>query len=542
MGFDTRTDGTIVALSLLAVVGLLVVGATPAAAQSNATADDGPPEFDFDIDDGANFGFGGDDSTGFTPDFDFGNISTGSPFDFSGIGGDVETPDFGGIGDVGNAPDFSGIGDVGNAPDFGGIGNGDGASDDGGDGQNGGDGASPADFQVSNLNAPAEATVGDTITVSATVENVGGQQATQSVAFGIDTDGDGQLEEITAKDTTLAAGASTTVTFEVDTGSLAAGTYTHGVSTANDTATAQITLSEADTTGTITGTVVNVSSGRGIGGATISAGGTSTTTTADGSYTLTLPAGEYTVEASAEGYNTSSQTVTVTAGETVTATFNLQPNETGTGTPQYQSFTAWVEDGYLQVGKKDKRTALPECPNGEPAPGTDKCVRFTADFDPKTGDYSVAPENFHFPPVQFRTDALQGNISANNTATDTITGHIDIESGTGSFQAPIFSQLSSVRLPGTFSDKCGLTVNVSGTTGRSGNLTGEPGALQPNGTARTTLVDGEFTVPKAQNCGYLQGAVNNDVGLPAGSGENELVMELYIEFYEKPVEEVTSGN
>nr|WP_284731859.1 CARDB domain-containing protein [Halorientalis regularis] len=102
--------------------------------------------------------------------------------------------------------------------------------------------ATPANFAVSNLQAPSEATVGDTITVSADVENTGDQQGTQTVAFGVDTDSDGSLETLASQDETLASGASTTVTFDVDTSALSAGTYTHGVSTANDTATAQITL------------------------------------------------------------------------------------------------------------------------------------------------------------------------------------------------------------------------------------------------------------------------------------------------------------
>ncbi|WP_424016637.1 CARDB domain-containing protein [Halorientalis pallida] len=102
--------------------------------------------------------------------------------------------------------------------------------------------ADPANFQVSNLQAPSDATVGDTITVSADVQNTGDQQGTQTVAFGVDTNDDGALETLASQDETLASGASTTVTFDVNTSALSAGTYTHGVSTANDTATAEITL------------------------------------------------------------------------------------------------------------------------------------------------------------------------------------------------------------------------------------------------------------------------------------------------------------
>ncbi|WP_170845296.1 CARDB domain-containing protein [Halorientalis persicus] len=382
-------------------------------------------------------------------------------------------------------------------------------------------------FQVSNLDAPAEATVGDTISVSADVENVGDGDDTQSVAFGIDTDDDGELEEITAQDETLASGASTTVTFDVDTSDLAAGTYTHGVSTQNDTDTAQISLNAPVVDGTIEGTVTDQSDSA-IEGATVSAGGQSTTTAADGSYSLTVEEGDYTVEVTADGYQSDNATVSVTAGETTTQDFSL--SETG---PTYQSFTAYAESGYLQVGTNNLRSPLPDCPNGVPENESKGCVKFTADYDPETGDYTVSPENFEFPPIPF-DDTTLGTVPANNTLQGTITGNLNAETGEASFNAPIFSFLEDPALD----DSCGLEVNVEGTTGTSGNLTGSPGPVQDDGTARSTLVDGTFSIPAAtqETCGFLATAVNNDVGLPAGAGENEIVQNLYIEFSEETVE------
>ncbi|WP_424016636.1 CARDB domain-containing protein [Halorientalis pallida] len=348
MGFDKGTipNATVVTVSLLAVVGLLLAGATPAAAQSD------DPGFAFD-DDGGDFGFNSGDDDSDSPGFDFGGgddagepgfsfgggDDTGGPgFDFGG-GDDAGEPgfDFGDgddgpgfdFGDGDDSPGFD-FGDDGDEPDFGGgddgdddqpnvtfvptitgtnspvtegetltvdatienVGTGDGfqtvtltvdgqvedstqftlsggestdvtfewqtTAGDAGDRTvsvntatqdaqttvtvDSAPSADPANFQVSNLQAPSDATVGDTITVSADVENTGDQQGTQTVAFGVDTDDDGTLETLASKDETLASGASTTVTFDVNTGALSAGTYTHGVSTANDTATAQITL------------------------------------------------------------------------------------------------------------------------------------------------------------------------------------------------------------------------------------------------------------------------------------------------------------
>ena len=108
----------------------------------------------------------------------------------------------------------------------------------------------PADFQVSNLNAPDAATKGDLITVSADVTNDGDEEATQTVEFRLDVDGNGTLEgdeELVSQEVTLDGGETQTVTFsDLDTSGLLAGSYAHGVFTENDSATATITIDESD--------------------------------------------------------------------------------------------------------------------------------------------------------------------------------------------------------------------------------------------------------------------------------------------------------
>jgi PKD repeat protein len=94
----------------------------------------------------------------------------------------------------------------------------------------------PANFQVTNLDAPATATQGDSVTVTATVENTGDEEATQTVEFSFD----GSV--VDSEDVTLEDDESQQVTFTVDTSGVDPGTYTHGVSTDDDEATAQITI------------------------------------------------------------------------------------------------------------------------------------------------------------------------------------------------------------------------------------------------------------------------------------------------------------
>ncbi|HEX2327121.1 MAG TPA: carboxypeptidase regulatory-like domain-containing protein [Candidatus Angelobacter sp.] len=83
--------------------------------------------------------------------------------------------------------------------------------------------------------------------------------------------------------------------------------------------------------GTITGTVKN-SAGAAISGATVEYGGGTTTTNATGAYTLTqVPAGPVQLVASATGFQSSTQNLTITGGATTTANFTLTTG-TGSGT------------------------------------------------------------------------------------------------------------------------------------------------------------------------------------------------------------------
>ncbi|WP_066414353.1 BGTF surface domain-containing protein [Halorubrum aethiopicum] len=103
----------------------------------------------------------------------------------------------------------------------------------------------PANFAVSDLN-PQDVTVtsGDVIDVSATVENTGENEATQTVTFQV---GGNTIAE---QDVTLDGGESMTVEFtDIDTSSLDAGDYEHGVFTDDDSQTATLTVEAADTGG-----------------------------------------------------------------------------------------------------------------------------------------------------------------------------------------------------------------------------------------------------------------------------------------------------
>jgi len=79
--------------------------------------------------------------------------------------------------------------------------------------------------------------------------------------------------------------------------------------------------------GTVSGVVKDSSTGDPIAGATVTVDGMSATTNSSGGYMVSdVPVGTYNVTVSADGYQSSSQTdITVTAGETTIADFELTP-------------------------------------------------------------------------------------------------------------------------------------------------------------------------------------------------------------------------
>lgn len=97
-------------------------------------------------------------------------------------------------------------------------------------------------------------------------------------------------------------------------------------------------------TGDITGTVTDADTGLPIGGATVTADGSSTYTVSNGTYTLVdLPVGSYTVIASATGYDSQLKTADVFEGQTTDVDFALTPSTTPTGTMHVAEIDMWYE-------------------------------------------------------------------------------------------------------------------------------------------------------------------------------------------------------
>jgi PGF-CTERM protein len=95
----------------------------------------------------------------------------------------------------------------------------------------------PSNYQVTSI-SPVTTTLeeGETLDVTAEIENVGGEADTQTVGFTFDDSASG------AEEVSLEPGASQSVSFSADTTDLDLGEYTHAVSTDNDADEGSLTV------------------------------------------------------------------------------------------------------------------------------------------------------------------------------------------------------------------------------------------------------------------------------------------------------------
>jgi hypothetical protein len=128
----------------------------------------------------------------------------------------------------------------------------------------------------------------------------------------------------------------------------------------------------AASVGTITGKVTNTA-GAPISGASVSSGGNGAITGSDGGYTLQVPGGTSTLTAALAGYQSASESVTVTAGQsTQAATLQIQPlnpgNVTGSvvnGSGQGLSGATVTAAGLTTSTAADGSYALNNLPAGQ---------------------------------------------------------------------------------------------------------------------------------------------------------------------------------
>jgi hypothetical protein len=228
------------------------------------------------------------------------------------------------------------------------------------------------DVSVTEISANSTVFIGEPVTITVTVKNLGNFDETFDVTV---TYGPDKILIDTQQVVSLAPDNSETLTFTWDTTGIAAGLYT-----LNATAwvTSDINLENnnlpdtvvvAAPIGHIAGTAEDAATGDPLEGVQVSAGGYSDVTDANGHYNITnVPTGTHIVTASKSGFQTSTETdVNVIARQTTTLDFVL------TTLPTTGTVTGTVTDA-----------------NGTPTEGVNVTISGHSDITDGNGQYTIA--------------------------------------------------------------------------------------------------------------------------------------------------------
>ena len=180
-------------------------------------------------------------------------------------------------------------------------------------------------FDISGLQPTDETVIeGEVVDVSATVENRGSEQGTQTVSLAVD----GQSTEST--EVTLGPGSQETVSFAIDTATLGAGNYTYTVASDDTSQSGDLTVEASRATFTVDG--FSPSEQTVVEGDQINASATVTNEgNAEGTQTVTLEAG---------GTTLASSDVTLAAGDEQTVSFSdVSTDALAPGTYTYGIYT-----------------------------------------------------------------------------------------------------------------------------------------------------------------------------------------------------------
>ena len=219
-------------------------------------------------------------------------------------------------------------------------------------------------------------------------------------------------------------------------------------------------------------------------------------------------------------------TITMDADASITATFNEEGVEDPLFTPG--DFTMFVESGSVVIGTDAADPYViefSECPDGTPAEEGEECITFEGEID-ADGNFTVEPDDVFFPTLEVRDDPdTPLDLDANTGVSAPITGNIDPDTGEATFDLPMQVDLD---LGPNGTNDCRIVVDLDGTSGTSGDLTGSP--LGEDG--RLTFVENDFAVPATESlsqtgdiaCGQVDGAV----GVPTDPGENTAEFNLLL--------------
>ena len=275
------------------------------------------------------------------------------------------------------------------------------------------------DVAVTSVEAPAEAAVGDIVSINVTVTNQGSFPENFNVTAYANT------TKIGTQLVILPSQRLDYISFKWNTTGLSPGTYTLWAEAIldRDSNPRDNLYSKSIVVrlilGIIEGTVTDSSTGDPIEGATVTANGYSNITDAEGRYSIEVPPGTYNVTASATKYVSQSKTATVTSNTKTTLDFALTPlNGTISGTVTDSSTGDPIAGATVTINGISVSTGTDGTYSIEVPPGTYN-VTVSADGyeDSSNTDITVVaeettPVDFELTPIQPLNILLYAGVAA----------------------------------------------------------------------------------------------------------------------------------
>lgn len=193
-----------------------------------------------------------------------------------------------------------------------------------------------------------------------------------------------------------------------------------------------------------------------------------------------------------------------------------------------------VTQGYMQVGQGQNKTRFEfnRCPGGEPVNPSETCNVIESQLHLSNLTLTAQPDDIHFQNFTHHSDALGSNVTIVTQPQSTLKGTINFRELALEVDGDLRAAAPPLSDPETPQD-CGSTIDLGLTTGESGDLDGgivNPFSKTESGLVK--LVDGEFSVPGATHCDgpLVTSIVNQELGLPSPSGQNEMSMNVRLDF------------
>ena len=202
--------------------------------------------------------------------------------------------------------------------------------------------------------------------------------------------------------------------------------------------------------------------------------------------------------------------VTVLAAS-IAASFLLTAQAEAAKVANPGGFSATVTDGFLRI----KQQTFGFDPNNP--------ITFTGSVDSQ-GNVNIPTAGQVYPPFMIQQSGLNLTVTIKPAAP--ITGTINPLTGAASLRLRVFIKIDGVPFGGDChiaSSASPIDVNalITGTTNPPGPNTPITGTPYNTSDGTFKIVNNNFSVPAATDCGFANGTVNDSLGLPSAAGNNE---------------------